>query len=153
MSGSYDSLRLNGEESNVDSLGTFIAWLAANNMLADSLENASGSSIARLRMQDLAGADFLATVMHGEFKVEHLADKARKFVEDYFVSGSYEADFNAAEQKFLEGRSVERNVENAWLLYDEVSPFISQAFHSFSHPPSKARVTIAKILQFPGRKR
>ena len=153
MSSTYDSLRLNGEESNVDRLGTFVAWLVANNLLANELENAAGSTVARVRMQDLTGADFLATVMHGEFKVDHIAEKAQKFVEDYFVSGKYEADFSAAEHDFVEGRSVERNTENAWLLYDEVAPLISRAFQQFSNPPSKAKTTIAKILQFPGRKR
>jgi len=152
MSSTYDSLRLNGEENNVDRLGTFVAWLVANDLLASALEKSAGSAIARLRMQDLTGAEFLTTVMHGEFKVEHLADKAGKFVESYFVSGKYEADFSAAEHDFIKDRSVEDNAENAWLLYDVVAPLISNAFHQFTNPPSKAKVTIAKILQFPGRK-
>ena len=65
MSGTYESLKLNSEESNVERLGTFIAWLVANNLLSSSLENSAGSSVARLRMQDLSGAEFLTTVMHG----------------------------------------------------------------------------------------
>jgi hypothetical protein len=159
MSGTYESLRLNGEENNVDRLGTFGAWLVANNLLASDLEKSAGSSVARLRMQDLNGADFLATVMHGEFKVEHLAENARKFVEDYFVSGAYEADFNSCEYNSREYNSLEYQTENVWLLYDEVAPKISQAFHQFNNPPSlsktqaKTKNVLAKILQFPSRKR
>ncbi|MFT4712055.1 MAG: hypothetical protein ACJAVI_003488 [Candidatus Azotimanducaceae bacterium] len=156
MSGTYESLRLNGEENNVDRLGTFVAWLVANNLLASDLEKRAGSSVARLRMQDLNGADFLATVMHGEFKVEHLAESARKFVEDYFVSGTYEADFNSCAYNSTEYTSLEHNGENVWLLYDEVAPKISKAFHQFNNPPSppksKAKTALAKILQFPSRK-
>ena len=80
MSGTYESLKLNSEESNVERLGTFVAWLVANNLLSSSLENSAGSSVARLRMQDLSGAEFLTTVMHGEFKVEHLTENAKKLV-------------------------------------------------------------------------
>lgn len=152
MSGTYESLRLNGEENNIDRLGTFVAWLVANDLLASDLERRAGSSVARLRMQDLNGADFLATVMHGEFKVEHLAEKAKKFVEGYFVSGAYEADFNSCEYNSRENRD-----ENVWLLYDEVAPKVSKAYHQFNNPPSKieskVKTTLGKILQFPGRKR
>ena len=152
MSGTYESLRLNGEENNIDRLGTFVAWLVANDLLASDLERRAGSSVARLRMQDLNGADFLATVMHGEFKVEHLAEKARKFVEDYFVSGTYELDFNSCEYNARENKD-----ENVWLLYDEVAPKVSKAYHQFNNPPSKnqnmVKTTLGKILQFPSRKR
>ena len=152
MSGTYESLKLNSEESNVERLGTFVAWLVANNLLSSSLENSAGSSVARLRMQDLSGAEFLTTVMHGEFKVEHLTENAKKFVDQYFVVGNYEADFNAAVAAIKYDASQDA-FNSAWLLYDEVAPRISAAFQRFNNPPSAVKTTIAKILQFPGRKR
>ncbi len=126
MSGTYESLKLNSEDSNVERLGTFIAWLVANNLLSSALENSAGSSVARLRMQDLTGAEFLTTVMHGEFKVEHLTENARKFVDEYFVSDSYESDFNAAVTA-IKYDATQDAFNNAWLLYDEVAPRISTA--------------------------
>jgi hypothetical protein len=43
--------------------------------------------------------------------------------------------------------------ENEWHRYDELAPKISAAFRRFREPASKLKQGIAKILQFPSRKK
>ena len=87
MNESYELLNLNGQDRNVERLGTFIAWLVANDLFDAQIEAAAGSAIARLRMQDLTGPEFFTTVMYGEFKPDQLKHEGQAFVESYFVSG------------------------------------------------------------------
>ena len=84
--------------------------------------------------------------------MEHLTENAKKFVDGYFVDGNYESDFNAAVAAIKYDASQDA-FNSAWLLYDEVAPRISAAFQRFNNPPSAVKTTIAKILQFPSRKR
>ena len=134
----YDSIRLGNDSRNADYLGTFVAWLVINKLIDPALESAAGSAAARVRMQDLTGAAFLTTVMHGELRSVHLTEHGRNFVEYYFVSGDYLADFS--------NRTGQE--EDEWLLYDELAPKITAAWRRMQTPVK--RLT-AKILKFPKR--
>ncbi len=141
MNKTYESIYLSGEDRNVERLGTFVAWLVTNDLLEESLQRSAASSVARVRMQDLTGPEFLTTVLHGEFKPVHLKQHGQHFVEDYFVSGRYDADYETCEYAG----------ENEWIRFDEVSPRITAAFRSFNQPKSAIRSLGAKILKFPVR--
>ena len=134
----YESMTLNGEGRNVERLGAFVAWLVANDLLNPVLVDSSGSSVARVRMQDLTGPDFLSTVLHGDLSPSHLNELGRS----YFVSGQYAADYAVCAYKG----------EDEWLRFDEISPKISAAFRQFNQPKSALRKIGAKILKFPSRK-
>ena len=134
----YDSIRLGQDARNADYLGTFVAWLVINKLIDPALESSAGSASARVRMQDLTGSAFLTTVMHGELRSNHLTEQGRKFVEYYFVSGDYLADFSS--------RTCRE--EDEWLLYDEMAPRITAAWRRMQAPVK--RLT-AKILKFPRR--
>ena len=141
---SYASMVLGGESRNVEQLGAYVAWLINNRLLQDSLESAGGREITRVRMQDLTGADFLATELHGELKPEQLTKQGRAFTMHYLLSGLYDKDF----------LQVQFIGDNEWLRYAELAPLISQAYRSFSEPElTGLGGTLAKILRFPSRKR
>ena len=80
MSETYESIFLSGLERNAERLGTFVAWLVTNDMLEVSLERSAASSVARVRMQDLTGPEFLTTVLHGDFKPAQLKQLGQDFV-------------------------------------------------------------------------
>ena len=99
---------------------------------------------ARLKMQDITRPEFLTTVLHGELSPRHLCDEGRAFVETYFVSGAFEADYEQCEYRG----------DNDWVLFDELSPRITAAFRKDEAPQAEkpARRT-AKIISLPfGRK-
>lgn len=134
----YDSVRLGKDTRNTDYLGTFVAWLVINKLIDPALESAAGSAAARVRMQDLTGSAFLTTVMHGELRPGHLTEQGRRFVEYYFMSGDYLADFS--------NRTYQD--EDEWLLYDELAPRITAAWRRMQAPVKRFT---AKILKFPKR--
>lgn len=138
----YETMTLNGEGRNVERLGAFVAWLVANDLLNPMLVDSSGSSVARVRMQDLTGPDFLSTVLHGDLSPSHLNDIGRSFTNAYFVTGQYAEDYATCAYKG----------EDEWLRFDEISPKISAAFRQFKQPKSALREMGAKILKFPTRK-
>jgi len=140
MSDSYLSLKF-GQERNVEALGAYVAWLITNNLLNHVLEQSAATAVARVKMQDLTGAEFLTTVLHGELKAEHLNEEGNAFCEHYLVGGQYEKDLSTCEY----------DGENEWHFYDEISPMISAAFHAFNQPPLKK--IAAKIIQFPLRRK
>ena len=143
MTKTYESIKLNGTGRNAESLGALIAWLVANNLLEPGLEQSAGSSVARVRMQDLTGPEFLTTVLHGEFKPEHLNEVGQGFVESYFLTGVYQTDYERCEYAG----------ENEWLRFDELSPKISAAFREHNKPKTTLRSLGAKIIKFPVRSR
>ena len=141
---SYASMVLGGESRNVEQLGAYVAWLINNRLLQDNFESAGGREITRVRMQDLTGADFLATELHGELRPEQLTDQGRAFTRHYLLSGLYDKDF----------LQVQFIGDNEWLRYAELAPLISRAYRSFSEPERTGLGgTLANILRFPSRKR
>jgi hypothetical protein len=140
---SYASMVLGGESRNVEQLGAYVAWLINNRLLHYSLESAEGREITRVRMQDLTGADFLATELHGELKPEQLTEQGRAFTRHYLLSGLYDKDF----------LQVQFIGDNEWLRYADLAPLISRAYRSFGEPERTGLGgTLAKVLKFPFRK-
>ena len=138
---SYASMVLGGESRNVEQLGAYVAWLINNHLFLEHIERAAGREITRVRMQDLTGADFLSTELHGELKSEQLTEAGRSFTEHYLLSDLYDKDY----------QQVEFSGENEWLRYAELAPMISRAYRHFGQPGIAGKV--AKILKFPSRKR
>jgi hypothetical protein len=147
MSDSYQSIRLGGENNNAESLGDFVAWLITNNLLDQTLQDSAGSQIARVKMQDLTGAAFLTTVLHGELKPEHISREGRKFCEHYLASGDYDRDYQG-----LDFHNFKYKDENEWLRYDAIAPRISEVYRLLNAPKSAVINKIANVLQFPKRK-
>ncbi len=137
-------MTLGGAERNVEKLGTYVGWLVANNLMTGQVERAGGSAGTRVRMQDLTGAGFLSTVLHGELNADQLTELGQGFTKHYFVSGQYDIDYD----------QIEYQGENDWIRYAQVAPKITAAFQKFKTPqkPSIIRAT-AKILSFPSRKK
>jgi len=143
MTETIDSARFGGPGRNVEYLGTFVAWLISNKLVADTLERDYGSAIARVRMQDLTGPEFLTTVLEGEVCVLHLNDLGRQFTDFYYSSGRYQQDCDA----------IAYDGEDDWLRYDAVAGTITAAFRTFTgRAPAKPQRKTAKIIAFPGRK-
>ena len=141
---SYASMVLGGEFHNVEQLGAYVAWLINNQLFQETIEGAAGSGVTRVRMQDLTGADFLSTELHGELKPEQLTKAGRAFTEHYLLSGLYDKDY----------QQVQFVGENEWLRYADLAPLISRAYRSFAKPERiSLSGTLAKVLKFPSRKR
>ena len=141
---SYASMVLGGESRNVEQLGAYVAWLINNQLFQENIERAAGSGVTRVRMQDLTGADFLSTELHGELKPEQLTKAGRAFTEHYLLSGLYDKDYH----------QVQFMGDNEGLRYADLAPLISRAYRSFAKPERTGLSgTLAKVLKFPSRKR
>lgn len=139
MEDSYASVTLGGEDRNAEYLGIFVAWLVANDLLAEPLKRRAAKAVSRLRLQDLTGSAFLTTVLEGELRPDQLSEAGRDFAERYLVSGTYRRDFDA----------IAFDGDDEWAHYDVVAPLITAAWRGEPQPEKSPKT--AKILKFPGR--
>jgi hypothetical protein len=99
------------------------------------------SAVGRIKMQDLAGAAFLTTVLGGELRSEHLSEAGQTFCEAYFGSET---------EQQIHAQAAEDEEED-WRFYDAVSPVLTTLFRGKASPPSSFKKRVAKILKFPSR--
>ena len=137
MNKSYETIQFGDATANADRLGIIIAWLVSHQLTEANFEKKNAPAISRLRLEDITGAEFFATVLHGEFGSAFLNQLGQDFVEDYFMSGSYDHDYN----------QVTAYTADEQVLCDHVSLKISEAYRQFVEPPSIAK-QIAKVLRF-----
>jgi hypothetical protein len=141
MSQIYATIALGRIGNNTQSLGALIAFLVTNDLLNQRLVQNYPLAVGRIKMQDLAGAAFLTTVLEGELRSEHLSDAGQAFCEAYFGSETeQQVDAQAAKQ-----------CEDDWRFYDDVSPVLTSLFRGKTSPPSRFKKMAAKILKFPSR--
>ena len=86
MSQIYATIALGRIGNNTQALGALVAFLVTNDLLNQQLVQDYPSAVGRIKMQDLAGAAFLTTVLGGELRSEHLSEAGRTFCEAYFGS-------------------------------------------------------------------
>ena len=141
MSQIYATVALGRIGNNTQALGVLIAFLVTHDLLNPGLVQANPSAVGRIKMQDLAGAAFLTTVLEGELRSEHLSDVGQAFCEAYFGS--------EIEQQ-VRAQAAKLNEED-WRLYDEVSPALTALFKGKASPPSSFKKMAAKILKIPTR--
>ena len=141
MSQIYATIALGRIGNNTQSLGALIAFLVTNDLLNQRLVQDYPSAVGRIKMQDLAGAAFLTTVLGGELRSEHLSEAGQTFCEAYFGS--------EAEQQ-IHAQAAE-DEEADWRFYDAVSPVLTTLFRGKASPPSSFKKRVAKILKFPSR--
>ena len=68
MSQIYATIALGRIGNNTQALGALIAFLVTNDLLNQRLVQNYPSAVGRIKMQDLAGAAFLTTVLGGELR-------------------------------------------------------------------------------------
>ena len=141
MSQIYATIALGRIGNNTQALGALIAFLVTNDLLNQRLVQDYPSAVGRIKMQDLAGAAFLTTVLGGELRSEHLSEAGQTFCEAYFGS--------EAEQQ-IHAQAAE-DEEADWRFYDAVSPVLTTLFRGKASPPSGFKKRVAKILKFPSR--
>jgi len=141
MSQIYATIALGRIGNNTQALGALIAFLVTNDLLNQQLVQDYSSAVGRIKMQDLAGAAFLTTVLGGELRSEHLSEAGQTFCEAYFGS--------EAEQQ-IHAQAAE-DEEADWRFYDAVSPVLTTLFRGKASPPSSFKKRVAKILKFPSR--
>ena len=141
MSQIYATVALGRIGNNTQALGVLIAFLVTHDLLNPGLVQANPSAVGRIKIQDLAGAAFLTTVLEGELRSEHLSDVGQAFCEAYFGS--------EIEQQ-VRAQAAKLNEED-WRLYDEVSPALMALLKGKASPPSSFKKMAAKILKFPTR--
>ena len=137
MNKSYETIQFGDATANSDRLGIIIAWLVSHQLTEANFEKKNAPAVSRLRLEDITGAEFFATVLHGEFGSAFLNQLGQDFVEDYFMSGSYDHDYN----------QVRRYTADERLLCNQVSQKISEAYRRFVEPPSIGK-KLAKVLKF-----
>ena len=140
MNKSYETIQFDDATANADRLGIIIAWLVSHQLTEANFEKKNAPAVSRLRLEDITGAEFFATVLHGEFGSAFLNQLGQDFVEDYFMSGSYDHDYN----------QVRRYTSDERLLCNQVSQKISKAYRRFVEPPSIGK-KLAKVLKFRQR--
>ena len=141
MSQIYATIALGRIGNNTQALGALVAYLVTNDLLNQQLVQDYPSAVGRIKMQDLAGAAFLTTVLGGELRSEHLSESGQTFCEAYFGS--------EAEQQ-IHAQAAEDEEED-WRFYDAVSPVLTTLFRGKASPPSSFKKRVAKILKFPSR--
>ena len=141
MSQIYATIALGRIGNNTQALGALIAFLVTNDLLNQQLVQDYSSAVGRIKMQDLAGAAFLTTVLGGELRSEHLSEAGQTFCEAYFGS--------EAEQQ-IHAQAAEDEEED-WRFYDAVSPVLTTLFRGKASPPSSFKKRVAKVLKFPSR--
>ena len=137
MNKSYETIQFGDATANADRLGIIIAWLVSHQLLEANFEKKNAPAVSRLRLEDITGAEFFATVLHGEFGSAFLNRHGQDFVEDYFLGGTYDHDYN----------QVKVHTVDEQLLCNHVSMKISKAYRKFIEPPS-IRKKLAKVLRF-----
>lgn len=141
MSQIYATIALGRIGNNTQALGALIAFLVTNDLLNQQLVQDYPSAVGRIKMQDLAGAAFLTTVLGGELRSEHLSEAGQTFCEAYFGSEA---------QQQIHAQAAE-DEEADWRFYDAVSPVLTTLFRGKASPPSSFKKRVAKILKFPSR--
>ena len=141
MSQIYATIALGRIGNNTQTLGALVAFLVTNDLLNQQLVQDYPSAVGRIKMQDLAGAAFLTTVLGGELRSEHLSEAGRTFCEAYFGSET---------EQQIHALAAE-NEEEDWRFYDAVSPVLTTLFRGKASPPSSFKKRVAKILKFPSR--
>lgn len=139
----YGTLILGSEDRNAESLGVFVAWLVCNHLISDLIERSHGRAIARVRMHDLTGPEFLTTVLHGELRSDQLTETGRDFTERFLVSGDFAGVYE----------SCTFDGDDEWSRYDEIAPAITAAYRRWRETvakPEKRGGTSARIIKFPG---
>ena len=139
MSQIYATIALGRIGNNTQALGALVAFLVTNDLLNQQLVQDYPSAVGRIKMQDLAGAAFLTTVLGGELRSEHLSEAGRTFCEAYFGSET---------EQQIHALAAE-NEEEDWRFYDAVSPVLTTLFRGKASPPSSFKKRVAKILKFP----
>ena len=94
MNKSYETIQFGDATANADRLGIIIAWLVSHQLTEANFEQENALAISRLRLEDMTGAEFFTTVLHGEFNSAFLNQYGQDFVEDYFLGGTYDHDYN-----------------------------------------------------------
>ena len=141
MSQIYATIALGRIGNNTQALGALVAFLVTNDLLNQQLVQDYPSAVGRIKMQDLAGAAFLTTVLGGELRSEHLSEAGRTFCEAYFGSET---------EQQIHAQAAEYEEED-WRFYDAVSPVLTTLFRGKASPPSSFKKRVAKILKFPSR--
>ncbi len=141
MSQIYATIALGRIGNNTQALGALIAFLVTNDLLNQRLVQDYPSAVGRIKMQDLAGAAFLTTVLGGELRSEHLSEAGQTFCEAYFGSET---------EQQIHAQAAE-DEEADWRFYDAVSPVLTTLFRGKALPPSSFKKRVAKILKFPSR--
>ena len=137
MNKSYETIQFGDSIANADRLGIIIAWLVSHQLTEANFEKENALAISRLQLEDMTGAEFFTTALHGDFGSAFLNQLGQDFVEDYFMSGSYDHDYN----------QVRREIADERLLCNQVSQKISKAYRKHLGPPS-IRQKLAKVLRF-----
>ena len=141
MSQIYATIALGRIGNNTQALGALVAFLVTNDLLNQQLVQDYPSAVGRIKMQDLAGAAFLTTVLGGELRSEHLSEAGQTFCEAYFGSET---------EQQIHAQAAE-DEEADWRFYDAVSPVLTTLFRGKASPPSSFKKRVAKILKFPSR--
>ncbi|MAI53415.1 MAG: hypothetical protein CMP96_03565 [Gammaproteobacteria bacterium] len=143
MSEVYATVQFGREQDNTQHLGAIVAFLASRDLLDARLIAAHASAVARVKMQDLNGAEFLTTVLNGELRATHCSPRGQSLCR-VLLQGDEAVALRSA---------VDQSKEEDWLLFDEVLPQMSAALRAVEAPPSGLKRLAAKVLQFPGPKR
>ena len=141
MSQIYATIALGRLGNNTQALGALVAFLVTNDLLNQQLVQDYPSAVGRIKMQDLAGAAFLTTVLGGELRSEHLSEAGRTFCEAYFGSET---------EQQIHAQAAEDEEED-WRFYDAVSPVLTTLLRGKASPPSSFKKRVAKVLKFPSR--
>jgi hypothetical protein len=138
----YAQMRFGRDDDATERLGLFVAWLVNHRMFTTELERRAATAVARVRLQDLNGTEFLSTVLNGDLRGSQLSPTGNAFTRAYFVSGRFHEDIDQ-----LEAEQAQKT--DPWVRYDRIAPVITKAYadwHREQHPTPLQR--LAKIILF-----
>ena len=94
MNKSYETIQFGDALANADRSGIIIAWSVSHQLTEANFARENASAVSRLSLEDMTGAEFFTMALHREFGSAFLNQREQDFVEDYFLSGTYDHDYN-----------------------------------------------------------
>ena len=109
-------------------IGIFLAWCVERGLTSAWHEERHAEEFQRLQRRWHTGRDYLLQFMDGKLTEEHLGPAGRDFVERYYLTGDYLADYERVLQAH---RPSVYHVADRWETVDEIAPVLDERFDAW----------------------
>jgi hypothetical protein len=128
-------------------IGMYLSWIIQRDLGSATLRKYARDSLALLKARKITGRELLFTELDEKFYPTLLTAVGRDFTRDYYESGCYIDDYDAA---LGADHPTIYHVVDTWANYDRLAPVIDQRFSSWQEgmaPPSDTVQAQLKLLE------
>lgn len=106
-------------------IGMFLTWVINNNLEGEIHKSESVESIQKVKVREMTGTEFLIKECDEKFWESDLNAEGVEFTKHYYESNVYFEDY---ENALLTDEPSLYHVEDLWINFDKLTPFIDRAF-------------------------